>query len=143
MVLVQDLPEWLEQGTESSLRDTEDDAQPPAFVQVTTTRSIASASHGPTPIILTPTGRHSPTTTGSSPAPWTDLDKFYADVDEVTGSGGDSDDGDGDSDDGEEASGASEESDVDDVSGDEESSSESEGSATGEEILGDSSPGLI
>lgn len=135
MSLVQDLPEWLEQGTESSLRDTEDDSQPPALMQVATARSVASVSHGPTPITLTPTGRHSPATTGSSPAPWTDLDKFYADVDEVAGSDG-SGEGASDSDD-EEASGASEEGDAEGASGDEETSSESEG------VSGDSSRGLI
>ena len=56
MALTRDLPEWLEQGTESSLRDTEDDIQPSGIVQVAALRSIASTSHGPTPIVLTPTG---------------------------------------------------------------------------------------
>lgn len=127
MDLTQDFPEWLEQGTESSLRDTEDDIQPPGFAQMSTPRSISSTSRGPTPIILTPTGRHSPAATGSSPAPWTDLDKFYADVDETTESDGD--DGTDDGDDDEDASGESE-GDVGGVSGGEETASESEGSAT-------------
>ena len=139
MTLVQDLPEWLEQGSESSLRDTEDDTQPP--VQVTTARSIASTSHGPIPIILTPTGRHSPATAGSSPAPWTDLDKFYADV-EVTEGGGD-DDGTDDSDDDGETSDVSEEGDVEGGSGDEESPSESEGSTSGKGTPGGNLRGLI
>lgn len=147
MALVQDLPEWLEQGTESSLRDTEDDNQPPGPVRITTPRSVASMPHGPTPVILTPTGGHSPTTTGGSPAPWTDLDKFYADVDEAPGSddGGNDDTDDSDSDNDGEGSSASEgdiEGDVNNGSGDEETTSESEGSITSEETFGDNSRGL-
>lgn len=123
MALAQDLPEWLEQGTESSLRDTEDDIRPPVLVQTPTPRSVSSTSRGPTPIILTPTGGHSPAATGSSPAPWTDLDKFYADVDETTES--DNDDGTDDGDDDDDASGISE-GDVEGASGGDETSSESD-----------------
>ena len=141
MALVQDLPEWLEQGTESSLRDTDDDVQPPGVAQVTAPRSIASTSHGPTPIILTPARGHSPAATGSSPAPWTDLDKFYADVDEVTGS--DSDGGDGADEDDGESSGVSEEGDIEGPSGDEETASESEDSITGGGASGGESRGLL
>lgn len=139
MALARDLPEWLEQGTESSLRDTEDDTRSPGLMQVSTPRSIASASHGPTPIILTPTGGHSPAATGSSPAPWTDLDKFYADIDEVTESDDDEGDTDDSHDDGD-ASGISED-DVGSTSGDEETASESEGPTTHEGISGDNSRG--
>lgn len=140
MALVQGLPEWLEQGTESSLRDTEDDVQPPGPAQATMSRSIASTSRGPTPIILTPTGGHSPAT-GTSPAPWTDLDKFYADVDEVAGS--DSDGGTDDGEDSGEASDISEEGDTEGASGDEETGSESDESLTGKRISGDDSHGLV
>jgi hypothetical protein len=74
-----------------------------------------------------------------SPAPWTDLDEFYADVDEAAGSDDDDDDDDaGDSDDDGGASGVSD-GDVEDVSGDEETASESEGSTTYEGISGDNS----
>lgn len=133
MALTRDLPEWLEQGTESSLRDTEDDIQPSGIVQVAALRSIASTSHGPTPIVLTPTGGHSPATTGNSPVPWTNLDQFYADVDEAT----ESDDGtDHDDDDGEASSGS--ERDAGSESADEETGTESEGS---QGILGDDSHG--
>lgn len=138
MALAQDLPEWLEQGTESSLRDTEDDTRPPGLVQVSTPRSIASTSHGPTPVTLTPTGGHSPAATGSSPTPWTDLDKFYADVEEATESGDDGEDGTDDSDDDGGASGISDD-DVEGVNGDEGAASESGGSTTYEGISGDSS----
>lgn len=125
MNLAQGLPEWLEQGTESSLRDTEDDIQPTGVGQVTTSRSIVPTSRGPTPIVLTPVGGHSPATTGNSPAPWTDLDQFYADVDEATESESDDDDSAGDGGHDGEASCVSE-SDAESASGDEETSAESD-----------------
>lgn len=135
MASSRDLPEWLEQGTESSLRDTEDDIQAQGSIQANTSRSIASTSYGPTPIVLTPTRGESPAAAGSSPAPWTNLDQFYADVDEATESenGGDSDDTNNDS-----GGGASDvyESDAESVS-DDESGTESEGSTTGRGIAGD------
>ena len=142
MALTQDLPEWLEQGTESSLRDTEDDIRPPGLVQVSTPRSITSTSHGPTPVTLTPTAGHSPPATSSSPAPWTDLDKFYADVEEATESDGDGDDGTDSSDDDGGVSGISDD-DAEGVNGDEETASESEGSTTYEGISGDNPRGHI
>jgi len=127
MALTRDLPEWLEQGTESSLRDTEDDVQPSGIVQVAALRSIASTSHGSTPIVLTPTGGHSPAATGNSPVPWTNLDQFYADVDEATESENGDDDGtDHDDDDGGASSGS--ERDAGSESADEETGTESEGS---------------
>lgn len=142
MALAQDLPEWLEQGTESSLRDTEDDIQPSGLPQATTSRSISSTSRGPTPIVLTPTRGHSPAVAGNSQAPWTDLDKFYADVDEETENEDGIDDGADDSDDDGEATSASE-SDAESVSGDEETGPESEGSITGHENLGGNSHGPV
>jgi AP-3 complex subunit beta len=133
MALDQDLPEWLEQGTESSLRDTEDDIQPPGIVQAVS-RSITSTSRGPTPIVLTPTRGHSPAATGNPPAPWTDLDQFYADVDEVAESDNDGDDGTDDGEDDREASSVSE-PDNGSGSADEETDTESEGSVIGQGIL--------
>lgn len=126
MTLAEGLPEWLEQGTESSLRDTEDDMRPPGPAQVPAPRSIASTSRGPTPVILTPTGADSPVTTGSSPAPWTDLDKFYADIDEPTESDDDGGEGSVDGDDGGDTSGTLE--DNESTSGEGETASDSEGS---------------
>lgn len=131
MALAKDLPEWLEQGTESSLRDSEDDTQPSGLPQVTPLRSIASTSHGPTPIVLTPTRGHSPAVTGNSQAPWTDLDQFYADVHE-TENENDLDDCADNSDSDEEASSSSE-SDAESSTGDEDAGPESEGSITGQE----------
>lgn len=81
------LPDWLEQGIDSSLRDTEDDVPTPASHVVTSIqsgvpRSIV-ASNRNTPIVLTPTG---PSPAGSyvrqegAKGPWMDLDQFYADT---------------------------------------------------------------
>ena len=87
------LPDWLEEGIESSLRDSEDDAPPvPIAVQsISSAQSISSSSpraiasssrNGNTPVVLTPTG---PSPSGSytrqnGKGNWTDLDKFYADA---------------------------------------------------------------
>ncbi|KAL6307582.1 adaptin N terminal region-domain-containing protein [Sparassis latifolia] len=77
------LPDWLEEGTESSLRDTEDDASlipslQSSVGQPSVPYSVAPIV-GPSSIVLTPSG---PSPAGSyvvagSKAPWTDLDKFY------------------------------------------------------------------
>lgn len=79
------LPDWLEQGVESTLRDSEEDAPPaPTFISSTPT-SISFTSSRATPIVLTPTG---PSPAGSfvrqdsTKGPWTDLDKFYDDTNE-------------------------------------------------------------
>ncbi|KAI0090180.1 adaptin N terminal region-domain-containing protein [Irpex rosettiformis] len=82
------LPDWLEQGVESSLRDTEEDAPPVPLslssAQTSIPRSIASSNRA-TPIVLTPTGS-SPAGSYTRPetgkAPWTDLDSFYAEANE-------------------------------------------------------------
>ena len=87
------LPDWLEEGIESSLRDSEDDAPPvPIAVQsISSAQSISSSSpraiasssrNGNTPVVLTPTG---PSPSGSytrqnGKGNWTDLDTFYADA---------------------------------------------------------------
>lgn len=81
------LPDWLEQGVESVLRDSDDDAQPvPVSVQslqLPVPRSIASSNRA-SPIVLTPSG---PSPSGSyvrqdSKNSWKDLDKFYEDTNE-------------------------------------------------------------
>lgn len=79
------LPDWFEQGVESSLRDAEEDL-PPAPMSLSSMqtaglapRSIASSNRG-TPVVLTPTG---PSPSGSyvrqesGKSPWANLDKFY------------------------------------------------------------------
>lgn len=80
------LPDWLEQGVESSLRDTEEDA-PPAPLSLSSLQSpvphVIASSNRASPVVLTPTGP-SPAGSYSRPetgkAPWTDLDSFYADT---------------------------------------------------------------
>ena len=81
------LPDWLEHGVESSLRDSPDDYVSPA-PPVTAIGNIAPAALRPgavtagrsSPIVvLTPTGSGGPSPVGSMPnrGGWTDLDKFY------------------------------------------------------------------
>jgi AP-3 complex subunit beta len=74
------LPDWLEQGTESSLRDSPDDAPRlavPTALGSATPRAISARA---SPVVLTPAG--------GSPVPstargaWTDLDRFYDDASE-------------------------------------------------------------
>jgi AP-3 complex subunit beta len=76
------LPDWLEKGVESSLRDSEDDKPvvpaPSAISSSSTgqrTRAIAS------PIVLTPTGGSRPDSRQDSKGTFAqDLDSFYADA---------------------------------------------------------------
>jgi hypothetical protein len=86
------LPDWLENGVESSLRDTEEETAPALAPQpiMAGQRNKGTAS----PIVLTPSGEPSPVgsqTRGGGPkGAWMDLDKFYADTGEAE-EGGDSD----------------------------------------------------
>ncbi|KAF8622581.1 hypothetical protein AX15_006925 [Amanita polypyramis BW_CC] len=67
------LPDWLERGVESSLRDSEEDAAPVQSVKMGNTD----------PVVLTPTSGPRPdSTNGTSKGPWTDLDEFYADTED-------------------------------------------------------------
>jgi AP-3 complex subunit beta len=103
------LPDWLEQGTESSLRDSEDDHPPPAqAIVVAAQRSLGPSRRG-TPVILTPVEGSSPAgsvaRSGNSKSPWTDLDKFYQDSDnEKDGNGSTTGDGESDATDSKESS---------------------------------------
>ena len=81
------LPDWLEQGVDAALRDSEDDAPPPPIaVQSLSSagpRSIASSNLA-SPVVLTPTG---PSPSGSyvrtdAKSTWTDLDQFYEETTE-------------------------------------------------------------
>jgi AP-3 complex subunit beta len=98
------LPDWLEEGTESSLRDSEDDKPQVSAVIPTALgsgpRSIASPNLA-TPVVLTPTAAGTPVT--SSKGAWTDLDKFYADADEQSEDESESEDEDDEDDEGEDA----------------------------------------
>ncbi|OCH90335.1 hypothetical protein OBBRIDRAFT_793423 [Obba rivulosa] len=76
------LPDWLEEGTEPSLRDTEDDVpQGPVYAQASLPRAMGGSTKA-TPVVLTPTGP-SPSSSYVRPegykSSWTDLDRFYED----------------------------------------------------------------
>ncbi|KZT56945.1 hypothetical protein CALCODRAFT_483572 [Calocera cornea HHB12733] len=82
------LPDWPEEGTDTSLRETEEDRPMAQYAQATV-KSMTGFGSGsmpavPTPITLTPAGGSSPA--GSAPhearSNWTDLDKFYASTSE-------------------------------------------------------------
>lgn len=87
----QHLPDWLEHGVESSLRDTEidDPVSGPMFAApVALSSQQAKASAASTPIVLTPRGGSSPQPSKNGGVPstkgaWKDLDKFYEDTEEV------------------------------------------------------------
>ncbi|KAJ7903631.1 adaptin N terminal region-domain-containing protein [Mycena olivaceomarginata] len=78
------LPDWLERGVESSLRDTEDDAPPPptlmSFSSSSSSAPIARTKGFAPPVVLSPAGGASPA--AGTRAQYTDLDSFYADADE-------------------------------------------------------------
>ncbi|KAI0788032.1 adaptin N terminal region-domain-containing protein [Fomes fomentarius] len=131
------LPDWLEEGTESSLRDTDADIpQAPAYAsQSSAARSIASSSLA-SPVILTPTGGASPSGSfvkqQAAKAAYTNLDKFYEDIEETEESDeSESEDSDGDEEE-EEASasggeaGSTEEDDSDEEGEDEDEEGEDE-----------------
>jgi len=82
------LPDWLEKGVESSLRDNVEDNAPTGPV-VTAIGSGSSSQRVmefrgarmgvATPVVLTPTGESRPSSSGEKGA-WKDLDKFYEDT---------------------------------------------------------------
>jgi AP-3 complex subunit beta len=132
------LPDWLEHGVESSLRDSPDDFVTPTQ-PITAIGHVAPAALRPgavtaagrsSPIVvLTPTGSGGPSPVGSVPnrAGWKDLDKFYASESEE-----DEDDEEEEEDEGEEGEGEEED-------GTEESEDEEEES--GHQSEGDNDPG--
>ena len=104
------LPDWLERGVESSLRDSEDDA-PPSDVPMALSSGGKQLMKGvlTPPVVLTPSGGSSPRNGGT----WRDLDSFYADTEEESEEeeeqgeeeedGGEEEDDDGDEEDEEES----------------------------------------
>lgn len=81
------LPDWLEEGTEPSLRDSEEDV--PAAPVVTQISSQASAVPRPitartTPIVLSPSESRTSSSNrqNGTKASWMDLDRFYEDTNE-------------------------------------------------------------
>lgn len=103
------LPDWSEDGTDSSLRDAEDEYPSGPATSQAGIRAIAGglgAVKSATPIVLTPTGGSSPMGSYSgqhtlaSKGPWMDLDKFYDDANsDDQDNSNDDDDGDDDVDD--------------------------------------------
>ncbi|TRM64961.1 adaptin N terminal region-domain-containing protein [Schizophyllum amplum] len=77
------LPDWLEQGVESIIRDSEDD-RPTPVVPLALSSAQVRSTKGATPVVLTPTSS-SPATTSATRAPYTDLDAFYADEESEEG----------------------------------------------------------
>ncbi|KAI0636195.1 adaptin N terminal region-domain-containing protein [Trametes polyzona] len=82
------LPDWLEEGTDSSLRDSDADMpQPPVAISQSSARSIGGPSSRASPVILTPAGGVSPSGSisrqDSGKAAYMDLDKFYEDAEET------------------------------------------------------------
>jgi len=88
------LPDWLERGVESSLRDTEDDAPPPPPIMAfSSSTPLPQRPKGfASPVVSTPaSGSASPS--GGAKGQWADLDKFYEDEeDEEQDDGSDEED---------------------------------------------------
>lgn len=107
------LPDWLEKGVESTLRDSEDDAPPAPLAPTAISSAGQMRSKGlpSPPVVLTPTVSR-PSSRNGTKGPWQDLDSFYAEEEE------EEDDNDNDSEDGS--------SDEDDESGDDDEGSEEE-----------------
>lgn len=121
-----DLPEWLEQGIDPALRDSDDDAPQVALssmAQAISSQGISSqrvpTPAGLTPVVLTPTGGSTPKDTKD----WRDLNKFYASESESE----------------EEEEGEEEGSGIDEDSGEDEETSEDE---EDEEGVAEHNPGL-
>ena len=77
------LPDWLEKGVESMLRDSEDDAPPAPPVPTAISSALQMRSKGvpSPPIVLTP-GVSRPSSRNGTKGPWQDLDSFYAEEEE-------------------------------------------------------------
>ncbi|KAH9846240.1 adaptin N terminal region-domain-containing protein [Lenzites betulinus] len=125
------LPDWLEEGISSSLRDSEADAPPtPAYVSQLQSQSSARsiAGGGPSsrasPVVLTPTGGVSPAGSLSrqdgGKAAYMDLDKFYEEEEDESEEDGSEED-------------EEDEEDAGTESGEDGESTEGEASGSGEE----------
>ena len=133
------LPDWLEKGVESSLRDTEESVSVPQGV-VGLQRSI--------PVVLTPSREESPVESqgmsgglgsgSGSKGAWRDLDQFYADTEE----GGEEDESESESESGSEEGDEDDEGDEGDEGANEDEEGEEEDEEDeNEEEVGDSAAG--
>lgn len=81
------LPDWLEHGVESSLRDSEEDIAPaaPSLSSISSSSAVQTVNKGGAPpVILTPISSSRPeSSSGINKGQWTNLDEFYADTKEV------------------------------------------------------------
>lgn len=123
------LPDWLEKGVESSLRDTEEDIAPPPVVPIAL--SSAEQQKMRERVSLTPTSRPDVGAQGtSSKVLLTDLDKFYEEEDDEEKDEDEEEEGgeeeeeesdeEGESEDGHSSNESSQEGSVDDASSEEE-----------------------
>lgn len=116
------LPDWLEEGTNSALRDTEEDIPVLSFTALSSAQAqhLFGSSHVGSPVVLTSIEDTSSLTDpevrgDGGKGPWTDLDKFYEEDSE-----------DEESADEESADDSKEEQDAEDVSADQEEEEEEE-----------------
>lgn len=90
------LPEWPEEGTDSSLRDAEEEYPSiPITAQGVSrgTSGTTSSANLTSSVVLAPTsGSSTPNASSNSKLPWTDLDKFYEDEESSDEDEEDSDD---------------------------------------------------
>ena len=76
------LPDWLEKGVESTLRDSEDDAPAPIVpTAISSAGQMRSKGVPSPPVVLTPTISR-PSSRNGTKGPWQDLDSFYAEDEE-------------------------------------------------------------
>jgi len=78
------LPDWLEHGVESSLRNSEEDIIPGPAAPSSSSVIQTVKKGGSPPVILTPsTGSRPESRSGANKGQWTNLDEFYADTEKV------------------------------------------------------------
>ncbi len=78
------LPDWLEHGVESSLRNSEEDIVPGPAAPSPSSAIQTVKKGGSPPVILTPSTESRPESrSGANKGQWTNLDEFYADTEEV------------------------------------------------------------
>lgn len=109
------LPDWLEKGVESKIRDSEEEnkSAPAVPLAISSTGMTNLKSAGPTPIVLTPTDGSRPSSSNGAKGAFKDLDSFYAEDEKEDEEEGDNED-EGEEDEEETSSGDDEEEDEED-----------------------------
>ncbi|KAF9000675.1 adaptin N terminal region-domain-containing protein [Cyathus striatus] len=122
------LPDWLERGVESSLRDTEEDITPqPVLPFAIFGQKPTVEGKGSIPVVLTPSVPLRPDSANGSKRPWSNLDEFYGNEAEQGSEETDGTD--------EEEKGEGESDSGDEEIGDSENSSGDEGEIEGEDEI--------